>query len=50
VLVQNDYTYDNAGNRLTNQISDQNGPVRTEEYGYDALSRLTTVDYDDGEV
>jgi len=50
VLVQNEYTYDAAGNRLTNQISDQNGPVRTEEYGYDALNRLTDVDYDDGEV
>jgi RHS repeat-associated protein len=49
-LVQNDYTYSNSGNRLTNQISDQNGPVRTEGYGYDQLSRLTAVDYGDGET
>jgi RHS repeat-associated protein len=49
-IVQNDYTYDQNGNRLTNQISDNVGVIRTEEYGYDALSRLTTVDYDDGET
>jgi RHS repeat-associated protein len=50
LLVQNDYTYDDAGNRLTNALSDGGGPIRTEEYGYDALDRLTSVDYDDGEV
>jgi len=50
VLVQNDYTCDYSGNRLTNTISDDTGPIRTEEYGYDALSRLTSVDYDDGQT
>ncbi|MFN3648770.1 MAG: RHS repeat domain-containing protein [Armatimonadota bacterium] len=50
VLVQNDYTYDHAGNRLTNQLSDQNGVIRTEQYGYDALSRLTSVNYGDGQT
>jgi RHS repeat-associated protein len=49
-LVQNDYSYSLIGNRLTNQISDQNGPVRTEGYGYDGISRLTSVDYGDGET
>lgn len=48
VLVQNDYTYDDNGNRLTNTVSDSSGPIRTEEYGYDALNRLTGVDYGDG--
>jgi YD repeat-containing protein len=48
VLVQNDYTYDDNGNRLTNTLSDHSGPIRTEEYGYDALNRLTGVDYGDG--
>jgi len=48
VLVQNDYTYDDNGNRLTNTVSDNSGPIRTEEYGYDALNRLTGVDYGDG--
>jgi RHS repeat-associated protein len=50
VLVQNDYTYDNTGNRPTNTISDKTGPLRTEEYGYDSLHRLTAVDYDDGQT
>ncbi|MGV3719790.1 MAG: RHS repeat domain-containing protein [Actinomycetota bacterium] len=50
VLVQNDYTNDNNGNRLTNTVSDNSGPIRTEEYGYDALSRLTGVDYGDGQT
>jgi RHS repeat-associated protein len=49
VLVQNDYTYSNTGNRLTNQVSDAAGPIRTEQYGYDELSRLTSVNYGDGE-
>src|SRR5205823_6107177 len=49
-LVGNDYGYSAAGLRTSNQISDQNGPVRTETYGYDDLSRLTSVDYGDGEV
>jgi YD repeat-containing protein len=38
----------NAGQRLTNLISDQNGPVRTETYGYDEINRLTAVNYGDG--
>lgn len=50
VLVQNDYTYNNLGLRLTNTVSDNSGPIRTEEYGYDGLSRLTSVDYDDGQT
>jgi RHS repeat-associated protein len=50
VQVQNNYTYSLNGNRLTNTISDNSGPIRTEEYGYDGLSRLTGVDYDDGDV
>jgi RHS repeat-associated protein len=49
-LVQNEYAYSLSGNRLTNAISDQNGPVRSEDYGYDELSRLTSVDYGDGET
>jgi RHS repeat-associated protein len=49
-LVQNDYTHDNAGNRLTNQLSDNAGPIRTETYGYDALHRLTSVNYGDGQT
>ena len=31
----------------TNQISDRNGVVRTETYGYDELYRLTSVNYGD---
>jgi RHS repeat-associated protein len=50
VLVQNDYTYSDTGNRLTNAISDQNGLVRTEQYGYDELSRLTSVNYGDNQT
>src|SRR5205823_11933462 len=50
VLVQNDYTCDNVGNRLTNQVSDSHGVIRTESYGYDELSRLTSVNYGDGQT
>ncbi len=76
LLSQNDYTYDNNGNRLTNQITtiattpngspqydggtpqyDSNGvvtnqtqAVRTERYTYDAMNRLTDVDYGDGQT
>ncbi len=55
LLVQNNYTLDNAGQRLTNQISSLdpvtgNPTSRTEQYGYDALNRLTTVDYGDGQT
>ena len=49
-LVQNDYGYDNIGNRLTNQVSDHNGVIRTEQYSYDELSRLTSVNYGDGQT
>ena len=64
IINQNDYTTDNAGNRLSNTISIQNlnpdgtpqfdsnnNPVftsRTETYGYDELNRLTSVNYGDG--
>jgi RHS repeat-associated protein len=47
-LAQNDYTYSSLGNRLTNQVSGTIGGARTESYGYDALSRLTSVNYGDG--
>jgi YD repeat-containing protein len=49
VLHQNDYTYSATGNRLTNAISDNTGLLRTEQYGYDELSRLTSVNYGDGQ-
>jgi YD repeat-containing protein len=48
-LHQNDYTYSATGNRLTNAISDNTGLLRTEQYGYDELSRLTSVNYGDGQ-
>ena len=44
-LVQNDYSYDNVGNRLSNQVSDSHGVIRTEQYGYDELSRLTKAHF-----
>ena len=55
LLVQNNYTLDNAGQRLTNQISSLdpatgNPTSRTEQYGYDELNRLTSVDYGDGQT
>jgi len=51
-LFRNNYTYSNAGQRLTNQITDNSGgaSVRTELYGYDELNRLKTVDYGDGQT
>ncbi|MCW3055742.1 MAG: repeat protein [Chthonomonadales bacterium] len=48
-LVQNSYTFDNSGQRLTNQII-SGGSSRTEQYGYDELNRLKTVDYGDGQT
>ena len=56
VVNQNEYTYDNIGNRLTNTVSadtNKDGTleqVRTEGYTYDSLSRLTNVNYGDGET
>jgi len=50
ILVKNDYSYDNVGNRPSNQVSDNNGIIRTEGYGYDELSRLTSVNYGDGQT
>ena len=44
-LSGNAYTYDSGGNRLTNTITYPDESTRTEAYGYDALSRLTGVDY-----
>jgi RHS repeat-associated protein len=50
LLSQNDYTYDNGtGQRATNQITDSFNNARTETYGYDDLSRLTSVNYGDGQ-
>jgi YD repeat-containing protein len=49
ILNENRYTYDyGTGQRLTNEVTDQYGSVRTETYGYDELSRLKTVNYGDG--
>ncbi len=39
-----------GSNRLTNTVSDDTGPLRTETYGYDELSRLTSVNYGDGQA
>jgi RHS repeat-associated protein len=50
VLVQNDYTYDNAGQRLTNQITSSDGTNRTETYTYDEINRLKSVNYGDGQT
>ena len=49
-LNKNEYTYDKNCNRLTNIITDHNQTVRTETYGYDNLSRLTSVNYGDGQT
>jgi len=49
-LSANNYTYDVLGNRTSNCITDQNGNNRKENYTYDPLSRLKTVDYGDGET
>ncbi len=49
-LVQNDYTYDLAGQRLTNKITSADGSFRTEQYGYDEVNRLKTVNYGDGQT
>ena len=65
-LVRNDYTYNPAGIRVSNQIRSQGlntdgtpvvdasgNPVftgRTEVYGYDNSNQLTSVDYGDGQA
>jgi RHS repeat-associated protein len=49
-LTQNDYTYDDHGNRLTNTIAIDGLTTRTEEYTYDDLQRLTEVDYGNGQT
>ncbi|MBI3947015.1 MAG: RHS repeat protein [Armatimonadetes bacterium] len=49
LINENDYSYDTIGNRDTNAVSDDGGLIRTEDYDYDELYRLTGVDYDDGE-
>jgi YD repeat-containing protein len=49
-MVQNSYTYDRTGQRLSNQITSADGTNRTELYGYDELNRLKTVDYGDGQT
>lgn len=49
-LVQNQYSYDETGQRLSNQITSAGGTSRTEQYGYDELNRLKTVNYGDGQT
>ncbi len=49
MLVQNAYSFDNSGQRLTNQIT-SSGASRTEQYSYDELNRLKTIDYGDGQT
>lgn len=66
IVNENAYTYDQAGQRLTNAVSSQvldssgvpetdgnNNPIlttRTETYTYDDLSRLASVNYGDGQT
>lgn len=55
VLSENDYTFDNAAQRLSNQVTLSNydgtsSTTRTEQYGYDDLNRLTSVSYGDGQT
>ena len=65
-LSKNSYTYDDCGQRLTDTITsavlnpdgspqfNQDGSAkttsRTENYGYDELNRLTSVNYGDGQT
>ncbi len=49
VLSANEYDYDDVGNRTENKVYGENNVLlRTETYGYDELSRLTSVNYGDG--
>lgn len=47
-LSQNTYSYNAGGIRTANAVSLYNQPTRVEQYAYDALNRLTAVDYADG--
>ena len=49
-LSSNAYTYDNAGQRLTNTITIGTNASRTEQYGYDDVNRLVAVNYGDGQT
>lgn len=50
VVSQNVYTYDDAGQRTANQITDNWNNTRTENYTYDEQFRLKTVNYGDGQT
>lgn len=49
-ISSNTYTFDNVGNRLQNTVAACWDTTRIEMYGYDALNRLTSVDYGDGQT
>ena len=49
-ISTNTYVYDNVGNRTSNALLDWNQTTRIEEYGYDELYRLHTVNYGDGQT
>ncbi len=53
LLYQNDYTYNNLGQRTANTITTTNAQnqlvSRTESYTYDEQSRLKTANYGDGQ-
>ena len=44
------FAADTAGQRLTNAVTDNTGTTRTEQYAYDELNRLTSVNYGDGQT
>ncbi|WP_319586275.1 RHS repeat-associated core domain-containing protein [uncultured Desulfobulbus sp.] len=49
LISSNIYTFDNVGNRMTNEVTTSWDTGRIEAYGYDALYRLTSVNYGDGQ-
>jgi YD repeat-containing protein len=49
-LGKNVYTYNNAGVRTANAITNHAGASRTEGYTYDKVNRLSTVNYGDGQT
>jgi len=49
IAAQNNYTYNDAGQRLQNDVSGTAPGTRSEVYTYDDLSRLKTVNYGDGQ-